>query len=60
MTHAALLMFWGDKTVVVAPSVGMVRYMRRLEKIEAPISRIMQALHTHIYREQAREAQVLG
>ena len=58
VTHVALLKFWGDKIASVAPSVGRVGYMRRLEKLQTPINRIMQALQTHSYREQAREAHV--
>ena len=56
VTHAALLKFWGDKIASVAPTVGRVGYVRRLEKIETPVSRIMQALQTHSCRGRGRKA----
>ena len=58
VTHVALWKFRGDKIASVILSVGRVGYTSRLEKIETPISRIVQALHTHSYREQAPEAHV--
>ena len=47
ITHTVLLKFRGDNVASLAPSDSRVGYMGRLETIETPICRIMQALQTH-------------